>query len=86
MIFEILEYLFGEIKMLIYKLFYLRNLKYQLIGKYSNKVQIRLLKKGKLVLLAVFDLYALIRFMGQEKPKHTSITVSKIADINTLRP
>ena len=51
MIFEILEYLFGEMKMLIYKLFYLRNLKYQLIGKYSNKVQIRLLKKGKLVLL-----------------------------------
>ena len=51
MIFEILEYLFGELKMLIYKLFYLRNLKYKLIGKYSNKVQIRLLKKGKLVLL-----------------------------------
>ena len=51
MFFEILEYLFGEIKMLIYKLFYLRNLKYKLIGKYSNKVQIRLLKKGKLVLL-----------------------------------
>ena len=51
MIFEVLEYLFGEIKMLIYKLFYLGNLKYKLIGKYSDKAQIRLLKKGKLILV-----------------------------------
>ena len=39
---------------------------------------------GKLVPLAVSALYALITFKGQEKPKHTSITVSKIDPIINL--
>ena len=33
---------------------------------------------------AVFALYALITFSGQEKPKHTSITVSKMDPIIIL--
>lgn len=51
MLFEIFEYLFGEIKMLIYKLIYLGKLKYSIIGKYSNRIQIRIMQKGKLVLI-----------------------------------
>jgi hypothetical protein len=41
--------------------------------------------KGKLVLFAVFALYALIRFIGQEKPKHTSIMVSRIGAISIVK-
>ena len=36
---------------------------------------------GRLIPFAVFALYALITFSGQESPKHTSITVSKMDPI-----
>jgi hypothetical protein len=41
---------------------------------------------GRLVLLAVLALYALIKFIGQEKPKHTSIMVSRIGEIIVKSP
>jgi hypothetical protein len=40
--------------------------------------------KGKLVPFAVFALYALITFNGQENPKHKSIAVSKTDPIKYL--
>ena len=39
---------------------------------------------GRLVPFAVLDFYALITFSGHEKPKHTSIIVSKIDPIVNL--
>ena len=39
---------------------------------------------GRLVPFEVFALYALITLSGQENPKHTSITVSKIDCIEVL--
>jgi hypothetical protein len=37
---------------------------------------------GKLVPFVVCVLYAFTTFIGHDKPKHTNITVSKIAPIN----
>jgi len=37
------------------------------------------------VLFAVFALYAFIRFIGQEKPKQTSMTVSRIGAISMVK-
>lgn len=48
MIFDLLDYILGEIKMLIYKLAYGAKLRYSVFSKYSNGIQIRLCQKGRL--------------------------------------
>lgn len=47
MIFDLIDYLLGSAKMIIYKCFYLRKLKIPLVGKYSKSAQIRIFNQGK---------------------------------------
>ncbi|WP_158550848.1 acyltransferase [Thomasclavelia ramosa] len=49
MIFDLLDYIFGSLKMIIIKIFYLNRLKVQLIGKYSRTVQIRIFNSSKII-------------------------------------
>lgn len=48
MIFDLIDYLLGSLKMMVNKLFYLKRLQIQLIGKYSRSVQIRLFSKSSM--------------------------------------
>lgn len=50
MIFDLADYFFGALKMIIYKLFYFGKLKYHIYGKYSRSLQLRIRKKGRLVI------------------------------------
>lgn len=48
MIFDLFDYILGEFKMIIYKIFYGSRLKYHIYSKFSNSLQIRLFDKGSL--------------------------------------
>lgn len=46
MIFDLIDYILGEFKMLVYKIFYLERVKYHVYSKFSNQFQLRLFNKG----------------------------------------
>lgn len=50
MIFDLLDYIAGFIKMILYKIFWVRRLKYSVRSKFSSKSSIRLFNKSKLIM------------------------------------
>lgn len=69
MIFDLLDYVFGELKMIVYKLLYFGKLKYHIYGKYSRQLQIRIFNKGRLHIgkNTVFRAGTKIRIQGTGK-------------------
>lgn len=49
MIFDLIDYLLGSLKTIIYKIIYLNKIKLPLVGKYSRKTQIRIFNHGNLI-------------------------------------
>ncbi|MCI7122653.1 acyltransferase [Mediterraneibacter gnavus] len=47
MFFDLIDYLFGELKMMIYKIVYGRRVKYNPISKFSNGYKLRLFDKSR---------------------------------------
>ena len=47
MIFDLIDYILGELKMLIYKIFYGSRVKYNLVGKISKGFELRLFNKSR---------------------------------------
>lgn len=50
MILDLIDYIIGEIKMLLYKLVYFNRLKYHIYSRFSRSFQLRIRKNGKLYL------------------------------------
>lgn len=48
MIFDLIDYTLGSLKMIMYKCIYTSKIRITLIGKYSRTVQIRLFDHGRL--------------------------------------
>jgi acetyltransferase-like isoleucine patch superfamily enzyme len=49
MIFDLIDYILGEIKLIIYKIFYLKRLSYHPYSKFSRGFQLRIFNKGELI-------------------------------------